>query len=406
MFTAHPIARIIASLSTLNRNDAQGRRVVVFAVGARPILAPGWSGKPHTDIALVDCDVHQTVKKMDDLIPYMTRVYAQQAREQGFRMPGSGYFNVSGSIARQDLQPVDCDGGFDGQTEVGHSYEQLRDTHLDLWNIDKVLLTGASTYLASLLPDPDFGAAMCSAFNDWTVENWLDKDDRLFAAMSINVSDPKLAVAEIERLAHDKRFRAVMLATGSRMPYGNRFFHPIWEACEKHGLVVTIHIGNEGAGMAGPPTGVGYPTYYIETRMARPQMAMAHAVSFIAEGVFEKYPGLKVLFDEADQFWAVGLMWHMDADWKGLRDQTPWVKRLPSEYFREHIRVGSQPLLQPETNDQFWMMLDAMHADETLVYCSDWPHWDWDDPASSFPKLPERLHRRVFAENARELFAL
>jgi predicted TIM-barrel fold metal-dependent hydrolase len=135
-------------------------------------------------------------------------------------------------------------------------------------------------------------------------------------------------------------------------------------------------------------------------------MGMAHAVSLIAEGVFEKYPRLRVLFDEVDQFWAVGLMWHMDADWKSLRDQTPWVKRLPSAYVREHIRLGSQPLLEPETDAQFFCMLDALHAEETLVYASDWPHWDWDDPATTFPKLPERLHRRVFAENAREMFGL
>jgi predicted TIM-barrel fold metal-dependent hydrolase len=382
-----------------------GRRMVAVAVGARPILAPGWSGGEHTDLALVDCDVHQTVKQLEDLIPYMSRVYGQQAKEQGFRMAGSGYFNVAGDIARTDLASTDCDAKHSGH-QLGNTYEQLRDQHLDLWNVDKILLTGASTYPATVLPDPDFGADMCRAFNDWTIDQWLDKDDRLLAAISINVNDPRLAIAEIERLGPDPRIKAVMLPTGSRMPYGNRFYHPIWEACERHGLVVGIHPGNEGAGMAGPPTGVGYPTYYIETRMARPQMAMAHAVSFIAEGVFEKFPGLKVLIDECDQFWAVGLMWHMDADWKSLRDQTPWVKRLPSEYFRGHIRVGTQPLLEPETNDQFWMMLDALHADETLVFSSDWPHWDWDDPASTFPKLPERLHRRVFAENARELFGL
>ena len=40
-----------------------GRRVVAIRVGARPILAPGWSGAAHTDIALIDCDVHQTVDK-------------------------------------------------------------------------------------------------------------------------------------------------------------------------------------------------------------------------------------------------------------------------------------------------------------------------------------------------------
>jgi predicted TIM-barrel fold metal-dependent hydrolase len=379
--------------------------VVAIATGARPILAPGWSGGTHTDIALVDCDVHQTVRQMDDLIPYMSRVYRQQAEEQGIRMAGSGYFNVATNAARADLS-ADCDGKYSSHRDHGNNYDQLKENHLDLWNVDKVLLTGASTYGASVLPDPDFAAALCRAFNDWTIEQWLEKDDRLLMAISINVNDPRQAIAEIERLGPDPRTKAVMLPTGSRMPYGNRFYHPIWEACERHGLVVGIHPGNEGAGMAGPPTGVGYPTYYIETRMARPQMAMAHAVSFIAEGVFEKFPSLKVLIDECDQFWAVGLMWHMDADWKSLRDQTPWLKRLPSEYFREHIRVGTQPMLEPESNEQFWMMLDALHAEETLVYSSDWPHWDWDDPASTFPKLPEQLHRRVFSENARELFRL
>ena len=375
------------------------------AVGARPIKAPGWSGRAHTQIALVDCDVHQTVEKTEDLHPYLAPVYRQQASEQGIRFPGSGSFNVANDAARTDLA-TNCDLPKHDGRQMGTTYELLRAQHLDLWNVDKVLLTGASVYGASILPDPDFAAALCRAFNDWTIEHWLEKDARLMMALAVNVNDPALAVAEIERLGDDPRVRAIILPTGSRMPYGNRFYHPIWEACERHGLAVAIHPGNEGAGMAGSPTGVGYPTYYIETRMARPQMAMAHAVSLIAEGVFEKYPRLKVLFDEVDQFWAVGLMWHMDADWKSLRDQTPWVRRLPSEYFRGHIRVGSQPMLEPENTEQFFCMLDAMHAEETLVFASDWPHWDWDDPATTFPKLPERLHQRVFADNARELFGL
>jgi len=82
------------------------------------------------------------------------------------------------------------------------------------------------------------------------------------------------------------------------------------------------------------------------------------------------------------------------------------VKRLPSEYVRAHIRIGSQPLEEPEQPEHLLAMLEAMHADETLIYCSDWLHWDWDDPATTFPRLPEHLHRRIFADNAREFFNL
>ena len=375
--------------------------------GAHPVTAPGWTARRYADLALIDCDVHQKTNSPDELCPYLPQAYREQVIDQGLRAAGSGYFTVPDNLGRTDLaEGYDADANAFHYFNVGHSYEAFKETHLDVWNIDRVLLTGLSTYGACVQPDAEFGAAVCRAFNDWTTEHWLAKDQRLMAAIGVTTRDPRLAVEEIHRLGEHPQTRAIVLPTGNTMPYGNRFYHPVWRACEEHGLVVVVHPGNEGFGMAGPPTGVGYPTYYIETRMARPQMAMAHAASFIAEGVFEKFPAFKTLFIEVDQFWAVGLMWHMDADWKSLREQTPWLKRLPSEYFRQHIRVGSQPMLEPENNEQFFCMLDAMHADETLVYSSDWPHWDWDDPATTFPKLPERLHRRVFCENARELFGL
>lgn len=375
------------------------------APGAQIVTAPGWTAQPRTDLALIDCDIHQTIKTPEDLHPYLARVYREQMVDQGLRVPGTGYFTIPLRAGRNDLS-YGGDPAKHKYQKLGDDYELFKREHLDVWNVDKALLTGGTGYGTSVIPDPEFGAAICRAFNDWTLEHWAARDGRLMVAINLSTHDPDHAVGEIHRLGDHPKVKAVMLPSGSRMPYGNRFYHPIWRACEEHDLVVGIHPGAEGAGMAGPPTGVGYPTYYIETRMARPQMGMAHAVSLIAEGVFVKFPRLKVLFNELDQFWAVGLMWHMDADWKSLREQTPWLKRLPSEYFREHIRIGSQPMLEPENREQFFCMLDAMHAEETLVYASDWPHFDWDDPATTFPRLPERLHRRVFCENARELFGL
>lgn len=377
--------------------------------GMQPITAPSWTAQPKQGIAFIDCDVHQLLVKLDDLIPYLPRVYQEQCADQGVLLPHSGYFNVPKRAAvRTDIARGHDANNVDGDRYASTSYDVLREQYLDLWNIDYALLTGTDVYSASLSPDPDYAAALCRAFNDWTLDNWIARDKRLKMAMAISTTDPRLAVQEIDRLRDHPEVVAVMLGAESRMPYGNRFYDPIWEACERNGLVPFVHPipRGEGAGTAGPPTGAGYPTYYLETRLARPQLAMAHSASLICEGVFEKFPDLRFAFVEVDQFWAAGFMWHMDADWKSLREQTPWVKRLPSEYFRQHIRVGSQPLEEPERPEQLLDMLEAMHAEETLIYCSDWPHWDWDDPATTFPRLPEHLHKRIFAENARELFGL
>ena len=370
--------------------------------GSTPVTAPEPGSRPDCDVSLIDCDVHHWLRNLDDLLPYLSTAAQRQVRQQGFLFPGSGYFNAPRQAVRTDLADGFNLENYNGN-EQGWDLGRLQKEHLDRWNIDYAVLNSGVVYTASVIPDCDYASAMCTAFNDWSLEQWIAQEPRLKLAMSISTSDPKLAAAEIDRIGEHPDVVAVVVPTGARRPYGNRIYDPIWEACERRSLVAFVHPGCEGVGMAGSPTGVGYPTYYLETRLARSQMAMAHFTSLIVEGSFEKFPGLRVALLEVDQYWVAGLCWKLDADWKSLRDQTPWVKELPSEYFRKHIRIGSQPMMEPEPPSHLQRLLEAMKADDTLIYCSDWPHFDWNDPVTALPGISQPLKQRILSENAREL---
>lgn len=371
-------------------------------LGAEPVSAPGWTGNPKEGVSLVDCDIHHNFQSSSELMPYLPKFYQDHMIDQGLHLPSFGYANIPFRTNRPDLKDPDLK-----SREFNFCLEFLQKEHLDRWNIDIGLLTGPPPFYSySGLPDPDWAAALCRAFNDWTVDHWLEKDERVVNAILVSPNDPALAVDEIHRLGSRKDSVAVMIPMNTERPFGHRLYHPIWEACERHGLPVISHVGGGGGAARNTPTPVGFPTYYMESRMSRPYTASSQAASLICEGVFEKFPTLKFALIEAQQLWAVALMWHMDSDWRAIRDQTPWLKRLPSEYFRGHIRIGSQPLHEPEKQDQIYQMLEMMHADETLIYCSDFPHFDWNDPVTTFPKLSKSLHHRIFVDNALEMLRL
>ena len=79
------------------------------------------------------------------------------------------------------------------------------------------------------MADPDLGAALCRAFNDYTIEHWLERDERVVQAILVAPTDPAQAVAEIRRLAGRRDTVAVHVSMNTAMPFGNRFYHPIWE---------------------------------------------------------------------------------------------------------------------------------------------------------------------------------
>ena len=84
----------------------------------------------------------------------------------------------------------------------------------------------------------------------------------------------------------------------------------------------------------------------------------------------------------------------------------PWVKKLPSEHMRERLRFSTQPA-EDLTGDQWMKLIDLMGSDEYLVFSTDYPHFDFDDPRVSIPRsLPDDLQEKIFWKNGASLYGV
>ena len=60
----------------------------------------------------------------------------------------------------------------------------------------------------------------------------------------------------------------------------------------------------------------------------------------------------------------------------------------------------------PERRDHLFDVIEWIGWDK-LLFATDYPHWDYDDPARAFPvPLPPKLRERVYTDNARALYRL
>jgi predicted TIM-barrel fold metal-dependent hydrolase len=133
-------------------------------------------------------------------------------------------------------------------------------------------------------------------------------------------------------------------------------------------------------------------------------MFMAQLASIIFNGVCEACPDLKFAFIEGGFTWVPHVMWKFDQQYKMLRHEVPWVKRLPSRIIREQVRFATQPLEELSAKD--WMQLiDQMGSDELVMFSTDYPHWDFDHPREALPAdLPEEIKRKIWSENAKKVY--
>ena len=196
-----------------------------------------------------------------------------------------------------------------------------------------------------------------------------------------------------------------MLPGGAEVPYGRPQYWPMYEAAEEENLAIAVHPFSE-AGSSNAPTGAGQPNSYIEWHTVLGSYYMGQLASIVTEGVLVEYLDLRWAFIEGGYGWVPHFMWRLDKNWKGLRSQVPWLEERPSHYIRENVWFASQPSEDPKTPEQHQQILEMMHADETLVFASDYPHWDGDDPTWGLPSMSDEFDRAVRYENALELWDL
>lgn len=349
-----------------------------------------------TALRLIDADVHHDLRSWADLHPYLPSVWRERIGTRGPNIPNRAYENVRGHIIAEDM--INPATGLPADDP-----DWVRQELFDKYGVDLGILTSHMLWTSSH-PNLNMVSALVSAYNDWTLDTWVRPHRRFKGSIIVTPQDPEAAVAEIDRLGDDPGMVQVLIFTGASAPYGQRRYHPIWAAAERHGLPIAIHGGGDTTGISPTSTTVGPLAYYTEHHTLGSQSAQVHLVSMVAEGVFEKFPRLRLLFIEMGFAWVPFIMWQLDKDFKGNRSELPWLKRLPSEYILDHCRFTTQPIAEPRKPEHLLHIFDMIDAERTILFSSDFPHWDFDNPLQAFRDVPQALRRRIFVDNALDLY--
>ncbi len=353
------------------------------------------SQRARTKVRPVDGDIHIELASDAALYPYLPERWREYHRRYGTRTYAGGvYARANPNAARHDAWPPS---GLPPGSDLAFLREQL----LDAWEIaygicDPIFILHG--------PHVEYTTALTRAVNDWQVAEWLEPEPRLKGSIVVPYQDADRAAAEIERCAQDPRFVQIAMLVRSHEPLGKQRFWKIYEAAARNNLPVGIHFGGTGGNAF---TGAGWPSYYLEDHGGTSQAFQAQVASFVCEGVLERFPDLKLVLIEGGFAWLAPLMWRLDAAWKRLKEDVPYITRAPSEQIRSQIWLTTQPMEEPHRAAEFLQLLGHLGMDDRLMFATDYPHWDFDAPNHAFPvRLPSDVEAKIMAGNATALYGL
>lgn len=367
-----------------------------------PLAAPAQTARQLPGI--VDCDVHPTLKGgITDLYDYMAKPWRERFLRKRAHTAASGltlrYNHPNGFIVRDDSA---TDTGAVGGSDPGFLIRDLLDGHGIELAILNSLQTGA---WCAVHASADESIVIAQAANDFFLERWASFDKRLKYAAVVPSQDPLAAAAEIRRVGGQGQVVAVAVPQIDIL-LGNRYWNPIFEAAQEFDLPLLLHVsGSEGMYAGAPMPAGGRPDTYIERYVTLGQGAEANLNSVIMNGVFERFPRLRILFVEYGTMWPIPTLLRMDRLWRGLRHEVPWVKRLPSDYVDDHIWFTTQPLEEPKVPNDLAELL-RMVGIGNVCFSTDYPHWDNDMPGQSLHALKAADRDAILRLNARNVLRL
>jgi predicted TIM-barrel fold metal-dependent hydrolase len=350
---------------------------------------------------IIDVDVHPWINgDIRGLLPYLS-TSMQKRFEDRLTLPNHALRPPLARASSNRIDAIPPSGGEPGSDPLYMS-KDLMDRH----NIKHSILSSIQAGKLVAIPNPAEATALASAFNDFFMQQWLTVDSRYKLSACIAVHDPQAAAKEIRRVAQNPAVVAIFMPLINIL-MGNRYYYPIYEAVQECGLPIYLHpTGTEGGFSTSLQFAGGPPTSYIERHTNFPQIAMAQLSSLTFEGVFQAFPKLKIVLAEFGYSWLPHIIWRMDQNWRQFRREVPWIKEEPSRLIFDHLRLTSQPIEEPSKNQYNLQIFEMIQAEKTLMFSTDYPHWDNDFPDTTFTSLPDLLKQRIFHDTAAEWYGL
>lgn len=275
--------------------------------------------------------------------------------------------------------------------------------------------------------DKELGLICVQAYNDWMLEEWCGSAPGRFIPLIIMpLWDPALAAREIQRCA-EKGARALAFSenpTKLDLPSihdKNRYWDPVWAACEDNGVVVCMHQGSSSFRMHTAPDAPGLVTmaWGIGTMMS------GALLDWLFGPVFHRYPGVKIALSEGGIGW---MPYFLERAEQILDKQRFWAAKgdRKTNYETGELIQGEAMEVDPLSLDIRQLFKDHVfgcfiddkaglkHLDElgrdNVMIETDYPHSDstWPDSIeyahTQLEGLDDETKYKILRGNAERLF--
>lgn len=257
-------------------------------------------------------------------------------------------------------------------------------------------------------PDRHLMTALMSAYNQMMVERWLDSGtyaDRFRGTVRVSPDDIEGSLREIDRWKDHPKIAQIGIPLQSQAPYGRPQYRPLWQAACDAGLPIAVHL-ESGNGISHPPTPSGIARTYSQHLSFQPLSYIYHLMNMIAEGVFEAFPDLKIVWADGAADLLTPMIWRMDTFGRPHLEQTPWAPRIPSDYLENHVYFVLGALDGPGDVEYASEWLRMTGKEDMLMFGSSYPTWQINEP-STLPTAWSDVQRdKVLWKNATGLYHL
>jgi predicted TIM-barrel fold metal-dependent hydrolase len=258
-------------------------------------------------------------------------------------------------------------------------------------------------------PDREVALHCLRSYNDWILDDFqAAAPGRIVGLPMLPVDDAMdVTVAEFDRCT-DKGAKGMFIPGLPRTPYNDDFYEPLWRRAHETGIPVTFH-----RTFGGKPADTRYDQSVKGPRLAGTAVRWFSGVTpltyMIYGGVFERFPGLKLIVAEVNHGWVPFWLQTIDetAAHASSRAQLP-ISRKPSDYCGSNVFVTSlDDYVGYELISHGWPRLADM-----VMYSTDYPHSAtlWPDTHEYVGKLMSGLtqeqREKICTGNAARVYNL